>query len=60
MREGVLIAEKPVRPEEEDVLAAIREVDFGTVEVVLHQGKIREIRQVRKKRFEGRSRYSAE
>jgi hypothetical protein len=34
------------------VLTAIRELEFGTVEVIVHQGEIREIRQIRKKRFE--------
>lgn len=36
----------------EAVLSAIREIDFGTVEVVIHQGQIREIRQIRRKRFD--------
>jgi hypothetical protein len=36
---------------QEAVLAAIRELEFGTVEVIIHQGEIREIRQIRKKRF---------
>ncbi len=33
------------------VLQAIREIEYGTVEIVLHQGEVREIRQTRKRRI---------
>jgi hypothetical protein len=45
--QGQIIESKPF----DTVLAAIREIEFGTVEVIIHQGEIREIRQIRKKRF---------
>lgn len=36
----------------EAVARAIKELQFGVVEVVVHQGKVREIRQTRRTRFE--------
>jgi hypothetical protein len=33
------------------VMQAIREIEYGTVEIVLHQGEVREIRQIRKRRI---------
>jgi len=36
---------------EEEVLQAIRELRFGAVEVVVHQGRVTEIRQTRRRRL---------
>ncbi len=36
---------------EEEVLQAIRELKFGAVEVVVHQGRVTEIRQTRRRRL---------
>ncbi len=51
---GTLRKETPQRPSPEDaVLRAIRELKYGTVEVVVHQGEIQEIRQTRRVRTNG-------
>jgi hypothetical protein len=36
---------------ETEILAAIREVRFGAVEIVLHESKVTEIRQTKRVRF---------
>lgn len=40
------------RSVEEEILKAVREIMFGTVEVVVHDHRVMEIRQTRRKRFE--------
>ena len=36
---------------EREILQAIREVRFGTVEIVVHEGRVMEIRQTKKVRI---------
>jgi len=44
-----LVSDLP--PEELQVLRAVREVQFGVIEVVVHERRITEIRQTRKTRI---------
>jgi hypothetical protein len=44
-----LVSDLP--PEELQVLKAVREVQFGVIEVVVHERRITEIRQTRKTRI---------
>ena len=56
MKTGVDVASELVKPEPSAaraaVLRAIDELRFGTVEVVIHQSRISEIRQTRRVRWE--------
>jgi hypothetical protein len=36
----------------DDILAAIKDLQFGVVEVHVHESKVTEIRQIRRTRFE--------
>ena len=36
---------------EREILRAIRELQFGTVEVIVHEGKVMEVRQTKRSRF---------
>lgn len=38
--------------EEEEILRAVRGLDFGVVEVVVHERRITEIRETRRTRFQ--------
>ncbi len=40
---------------EREILRAIREVRFGTIEVVVHEGRVMEIRQTKKVRLPSES-----
>lgn len=41
-----------LRPEEQAVIAAIRETRFGAVEIVVHQSRIVQVTRSEKQRFE--------
>lgn len=40
---------------EREILRAVREVRFGTIEVVVHEGRVMEIRQTKKVRLPSES-----
>ncbi len=40
---------------EREILQAVREVRFGTIEVVVHEGRVMEIRQTKKVRLPSES-----
>lgn len=45
---------KPIDAEVvEEILKAIQELKFGVVEVIIHEGRVTEIRQTRRRRLEG-------
>lgn len=41
---------------EQDILDAVRELRFGVVEVHVHESRVTEIRQIRRTRFQSKSR----
>jgi hypothetical protein len=43
----------PLSPQEEALLKAVRSLDFGSVEVIVHDKRIVEVQQKRKVRFPG-------
>lgn len=45
-------ADDTLRPEERAVLTALRELRFGTLEVVVHQSRIVQLTRSEKQRFE--------
>jgi hypothetical protein len=42
----------PLSEAEREVLSAIRSLEFGTIEIIVHRGKVKEIRQTRRTRIE--------
>ena len=46
-----MIAETDKRIPEKEILDAVRELRFGMVEIVVHENRVTEIRQIRRKRF---------
>ncbi len=41
---------------EQDILDAVRELRFGVVEVHVHESRVTEIRQIRRTRFQSKTR----
>jgi hypothetical protein len=44
-------AQTPISPQEEALLKAVRSLDYGSVEVIIHEKRIVEVQQKRKVRF---------
>lgn len=47
-----LPSDEMLRPEERAVIAALRELRFGTLEVVVHQSRVVQLTRSEKQRFE--------
>lgn len=41
---------------EQDILDAVRELNFGVVEIHVHESRVTEIRQIRRTRFQTKTR----
>ena len=50
--EAVAPADESLRPEERAVINALRELRYGTLEVVVHQSRVVQLTRSEKQRFE--------